>query len=86
MVSSRREITHFIGDSLISEVVSKAEHKNDEANFAYLMSKFDDQTLNLVEEDREREIRRLLAHRYFSRARVAALEIQKDLDVVPVCK
>lgn len=84
--SSRREITEFIGRGIISEVVGKPEYKDDETNFTYLLSKFDDSTLNLAEEDREREIRRLLAYRYFLRSRAAALAIQKEFDEVTVCK
>jgi hypothetical protein len=78
-VSPRREITQFIGDSLIAEVVSKPEYENDEANFAYLMGKFDDSQLDVIEEHREREIRRLLALRYITRSRGAALGNNHEL-------
>lgn len=78
-VSPRREITRFIGDSIVSEVVSKPEYENDEANFAYLMSEFDPSKLSPIEEDREREIRRLLALRYVIRSRGAALGDNNEL-------
>ncbi len=68
-VSPRREITQFIGHGIICEVVGKPEYEDDETNFTYLMSKLDDSKLSLVEQDREREIRRLLALRYVIRSR-----------------
>jgi hypothetical protein len=78
-LSPRRGITKFIGHGIISEVVGKAEYEDDETNFTYLMSKLDDSTLSLAEEDREREIRRLLALRYVIRSRGAAFGDNNEL-------
>jgi hypothetical protein len=78
-VSTQRKITSFIGNGLVSEVVGKAEYEDDQTNFSYLMSKLDGSTLSPPEEDREREIRRLLALRYVIRSRGAAFGENNEL-------